>query len=276
MSAVIDAEGTLSEIVVYPLKSAGGVSLTEAVVDRWGLRHDRRFLVVDPEGVFLTQRELPRLALITPKLQEKTLVLNAPGMDGLTLPLTSPDPPTRTVRVWGDTTLAIPLGRAADDWVSTFLGAPCSLVRFSDAAPRTVDPTYARPDDQVGFADGFPFLLIGEGSLGDLNGRLDEPLPINRFRPNLVVRGTPPYAEDAWHEVAVGEVTFRVVKPCARCSITTVEQTTGQVGKEPLRTLARYRRVGGKVMFGQNLIHDRPGTLRVGDPVRVGRSAVRG
>ena len=270
---MVDAAGTLSDLVVYPLKSAGGIRVAEAEVDRWGLMHDRRFLVVDPDGVFLTQRQLPRLALITPELRGETLLLNAPGMGGLELPLYGSDLPTRKVQVWDDVTQAVPLGQKAADWVSTFLGTPCRLVRFSPAAPRTVDPAYAGPDDQVGFADGFPFLLIGEGSLADLNARLDEPLPMDRFRPNLVVRGTPPFAEDGWQEITAGDVSFRVVKPCARCSVTTVEQTTGRFGKEPLRTLETFRRAGGKVMFGQNLIHEGPGTLRVGDPVTVRRSA---
>lgn len=261
--------GTLSDLIVYPLKSAGGIRLREAKVDRWGLEHDRRWLVIDPEGVFLTQRQIPRMALIAPQLQESALVLNAPGIEPLELPLTEAEPPTQMIRVWNDTALAVPLGWEAADWVSTFLGTPCSLVRFSDAAPRTVDPTYSEADDQVGFADGFPFLLTTEASLADLNTRLTEPLPMNRFRPNLVVRGTLPYAEDNWYKLKVGEFGFRVVKPCARCSITTVEQTTGQVGKEPLRTLATYRRVDGKVMFGQNMVHDSAGVLRLGDRISV-------
>lgn len=258
-------DATLSEINIYPLKSAGGISLTKAKVDRWGLAFDRRWLIVDEAGTFLTQRQFPRMALISPQLTDEALILEAQGMEGLELPLVVTEPPTRIVQVWDDTSRAVPLGPEADDWVSTFLETPCSLVKFSEDAPRTVDPTYAHPDDEVGFADGFPFLLIAEASLEDLNTRLDAPLQMNRFRPNLVVRGVAPYAEDTWQEIRLGKLGFRVVKPCARCSITTVEQTTGTLGKEPLRTLATYRRIEGKVMFGQNLIHDGEGVLEVGD-----------
>jgi uncharacterized protein YcbX len=261
----MDTAGTLSEIVIYPLKSAGGISLSRARVDRFGLEFDRRWLVVDEAGVFLTQRQLPRMSLITPELLSDSLLLKAPGMVRLELPLQGQGGPGKTVQVWDDRCRAIPLGKEADDWVSAVLETPCHLMRFSEAEPRTVDPTYAHPADRVGFADGFPFLLISEASLTDLNTRLDEPLPMNRFRPNLVVRGVAPYAEDSWKDIRLGDIGFRVVKPCARCSITTVEQTTGVLGKEPLRTLATYRRTDGKVMFGQNLIHDAEGVLSVGD-----------
>ncbi|CAA9588499.1 MAG: Flavodoxin reductases (ferredoxin-NADPH reductases) family 1 [uncultured Truepera sp.] len=269
MTQPAETVGVVSEIVVYPIKSAKGISLDTAQVERCGCRFDRQWMLVDSEGVFLSQRQLPRMALISPRLTEDELIVDAPGMERLVLPLVSDEQPLKNVSIWGDICRATPVGSSADKWFSTFLKTPCTLVRFPESTRRPVDPTYAKPDDQVGFADGFPFLLLSQASLTDLNTRVDQALPMTRFRPNLVVSGCSPYAEDTWKEISIGDVGFRVVKPCARCSITTVDQVTGTAGKEPLRTLAGYRRVGKKVMFGQNLIHDGRGLVRTGDVVRV-------
>jgi uncharacterized protein YcbX len=184
--------------------------------------------------------------------------------------------PERQVTIWRDTCPAIDQGDAVAAWFGQFLGTDCRLVRLPDTYRRQVDQTFATsPDDQVGFADGFPFLLISEESLADLNGRLDAPLPMNRFRPNIVVRGGGPFWEDRVSTFRIGAITFRCVKPCARCPITTTDQATALVGKEPLRTLATFRRGGihvpgpvrGAAYFGQNVIHDATGVIRVGDNV---------
>ncbi len=258
----------LGALHVYPIKSCGGVSLEAWDVDGRGLRHDRRWMLVDEAGRFLSQRELPRMALIRVQLEADHLSVDAPGMPTLEVPLGPANDELVPARIWHDSVMASPVGESADRWFSEFLDARCSLVHLPDNSTRPVDPDYGGPGDQVHLADAFPFLLISEASLADLNSRLERPLPMNRFRPNLVVRGCEPFAEDAWSSVLVGSMTLRVAKPCARCVITTVDQETGNRGREPLRTLARFRRVRNEVLFGQHLIHEGTGTLRVGDPVK--------
>jgi uncharacterized protein YcbX len=171
------------------------------------------------------------------------------------------------VRVWDDTLDAAWLGEKPARWFSRFLDCSCSLVYMSKQVTRPANPRYAPAGARVGFADAFPFLIISEESLADLNHRLAEPLPMNRFRPNLVVAGGEPYAEDGWSQIRINDITFSLVKPCSRCVITTTDQARATRGREPLRTLATYRNVNGKVMFGQNAVHDKPGHLRVGQPV---------
>jgi uncharacterized protein YcbX len=259
----------LSGLRVYPIKSAGGISLEAWEVDGRGLRHDRRWMLVDEAGRFMSQRRSPRMALIGVGIEPDHLVVDAPDMPPLEVPLQPPHDRLSLARVWNDLVEVLAIGDEADRWFGEFLGARCRLVYLPDESMRPVDPAYARMGDQVGLADGFPFLLASEASLADLNARLESPVPMNRFRPNLVVRGCEPFAEDGWRLVRIGEITLRVVKPCSRCAITTVDQRTASTGKEPLRTLAQFRRAGTKVLFGQNLIHDNTGTLRVGDPVKV-------
>ena len=259
----------LSQLHVYPIKSAGGIPLEASDVDGRGLRHDRRWMLVDEAGSFISQRRFPRMALIRIRIEPDHLVVDAPDMPSLHVPLRPPDRKLRLTQVWGDLVEVSAVGDDADRWFGEFLGAGCKLVYLPDESIRPVDPAYGRSEDRVGLADGFPFLLVSEASLADLNARLERPVPMNRFRPNLVVGGCEPFAEDGWRLVRIGRITLRVVKPCARCTITTVDQGTAATGKEPLRTLARFRRVGTKVLFGQNLIHDETGTLHTGDPVEV-------
>ena len=262
-------QANLKEITIYPVKSAGGIAVQEREVEARGLAGDRRWMVVSPEGDFLTQRDWPRMALLTPMLEANMLRLDAPGCVPLRVPRLS-EGERLTVRVWRSVCEAICAGADADVWLSTFLEMPCRLVYMPEETRRPVSPEYAAGESIVSFADGFPLLLIGESSLDDLNSKLADPVPMNRFRPNLVVAGAAPYAEDNWAQVRIGEVLFHVVKPCARCLMTTVEQTTGErTGPEPLQTLAGYRREEGKVMFGQNLIPAGPGVVRVGDTVEV-------
>jgi uncharacterized protein YcbX len=258
---------TLSGLYVYPIKSCGGVALESAAVSETGLRYDRRWMLVDGAGGFMSQRAHPRMALISPRITADRLAISAPGMPDLEVPLERQTRGRIDVEVWGDAQRGEPAGRRADLWFGRFLDYPCRLVHKPDDDVRLVDSLYAEDGDQISFADGFSFLLISEASLDDLNGRMEEPVPMNRFRPNLVVRGFEPYAEDGWSQVRVGSVPFRVAEPCPRCAVTTVDQKTGERGKEPLRTLATYRKTGGEVWFGRNLIHASLGTVRVGDPV---------
>jgi uncharacterized protein YcbX len=259
----------LSGLYVYPIKSAGGIPLEASAVDRRGLRHDRRWMLVDETGCFTSQRRFPRMALIRVHIEPDGLVVDAPDMPSLEVPLQPPAGRLMLTRVWDDLVESLTVGHDADRWFSGFLDVSCRLVYLPDESVRPVDPAYSGPGDQAGLADAFPFLLISEASLADLNARLEEPVPMGRFRPNLVVRGCKPFAEDNWRLVRIGSIAFRVVKPCERCAITTVNQRTATTSKEPLRMLARYRRSGKQVLFGQNLIHDKRDTLHTDDPVEV-------
>ena len=259
---------TLSGLFVYPIKSCAGVSLEGGAVDATGLRHDRRWMLVDETGELLSQRELPRMALISVRIAPESLVIGAHGMPDLEVPLRPRTADRVGVSVWGDRVAGAPVGGHADRWFGEFLDSPCRLVYMPDDDVRLVDSAHAGDGDLVGLADAFPFLLISEASLIDLNGRLEEPVPMDRFRPNLVVGGCEPHAEDGWSRVRIGGVTFRAAEPCTRCAIVTVNQETGARGKEPLRTLATYRGSGEGVRFGRYLIHASPGgTLRLDDPV---------
>ena len=260
----------LTGLNIYPIKSTRGIPLDQSEVDEFGLRYDRRWMVVDESGQFLTQRSHSRLALVVPSIQGDRLRVEAPGMSTLEIPLRPSLAVTTSVAVWDDVCVASWVGEHSAEWFSDFLGCACSLVHMADDAVRPADPTFAPPGSRVSFADGFPFLLISEESLADLNRRLAEPLPMNRFRPNLVVAGGEPYDEDRWTQLEIGGIRLRVVKPCGRCVVTTTDQTTGERGKEPLRTLATYRKRDGEVMFGQNVVHENTGRLRVGDSVTIG------
>ncbi len=261
---------TISALHIYPIKSCAGHSLEQAQLTPRGLKHDREFMVVDANNMFMTQRKHGKMALIKPDVDDTTLTLNAPGMPEFTLTIQKSGLP-ESVTVWGDVCQAIDQGAGVAAWLSQYLEADCRLVRMAEDFVRAVEDGYAvRPGDQASFADAYPNLLISEASLADLNSRLDEDLPMNRFRPNIVVKDTAAYAEDTWKKIQMGAVTFDVVKPCARCRVTTIDQASGiRTSDEPLATLGEYRRVGKKMLFGQNILHDSHGTLRVGMPVDV-------
>ena len=259
----------VTELWVYPVKSCRGISLDRAQVEARGVRWDRHWMVVDPAGRFLTQRQLPVMAMVETALTAASLILRAPGAPDLELPL-SAGGAELVVTVWRDTVPALAVSAAADRWLSECLGTECRLVHFSADARRPVDPDYGAPGDETAFSDGFPLLLVGQGSLDELNRRSPQPIAMARFRPNLVVGGAVPHAEDGWRRIRVGTVSLRVVKPCSRCAITTVDPDRGiRDGSEPLQTLSTYRPRDGKVYFGQNLIPDGPGEIRVGDLLEV-------
>ncbi len=259
----------LTGLNIYPIKSTRGIALSESEVDNFGLRYDRRWMVVDQNGLFLSQRNYPRMALIEPSIADDLLTIEAPVMPPLKTSLNPPSAVSTTVTVWNDVCSATWLGERAAEWFTEFLGTSCSLVHMPDDVLRPANPAFAPAGTRVSFTDGFPFLLITEESLADLNQRLSKPLPMNRFRPNLVVAGAEPYAEDGWRRIEIGSLRLQVVKPCDRCLITTTDQATGERGQEPLRTLATYRKVGSEVMFGQNVVHENTGQLRVGDLVAI-------
>jgi uncharacterized protein YcbX len=261
------SEITVSELNIYPVKSLAGISLTASKVDLLGLAHDRQWMVVDENGRFMTQRTHPQMALISAWLNDDGLVLHTAGKANLQVVVPTGDERI-AVKIWNDVVQASPTDPDADWWFSELLGEPCQLVFFPPEQCRQVDETYAQQGDHTTFSDGFPVLLISQASLDDLNARLETPVPMKRFRPNIVVSGTAPFAEDEWNRVRIGDVEFRVVKPCSRCAVTTVDPLTGKVsGAEPLQTLSTYRLQGSKIMFGQNLIPDGRGTLHLVDEV---------
>ncbi len=260
---------TLSEINVYPIKSAKGISVRIAPVERRGIQFDRRWMVVDASGIFLSQRGFPRLALIETHLGSNSLQVNAPGMNTLTLSLQPSGGDPIRVQVWDDGVDAISAGDEAQKWFSTYLDTPSQLVFMPENSIRRVESESAIHNDIVSFADGFPLLLISQQSLDDLNNRLATPVPMNRFRPNIVVDDSSAFAEDRWKKIRIGTMLFYVVKPCSRCITTTVDQETGIQGKEPLTTLSQYRKVDGNVLFGQNLIPESIGTINIGDRVEI-------
>ncbi len=258
----------LTGLYRYPVKSLRGEALKRMEVGPRGPVMDRHWMVVNEKGRFLTQRELPRMVLVKPRITDRGLALEAPGMPPLEVAPEGDE--LLEVQVWNDRLAARVMNPEADRWLSDFLGLPCRLVYLPEETKRQVDLEYAKPGDQTGFSDGFPFLLISQPSLDDLNRRMGRALPMERFRPNLVVEGCEPYAEDRWKRIRIGEIEFRVVKPCSRCVIPSVNPETGKrEGNEPLKTLMSYRKEGNKVFFGQNLIHDGTGVLEVGMPVEV-------
>jgi len=260
----------LSTIHVYPIKSCTPLAPDEAMVEARGLAGDRRWMITDSDGKFLTGRQYPRLTLIRAVPDGDALVLDAPGLPTLRLA-----PPAVTSRieatVWKDTVAARAASAEADAWIGTFLGMPARFVSMDSACIRAVSPDYGRPGDEVSFADGYPLMAISQAALDALNAKLVAPLPMLRFRPSIVVAGTEPHAEDGWKRIRVGAVEFDVVKPCARCVFTTVDFARGEFDPsgEPLRTLAGYRRSERGILFGQNLIPRTRGVIRIGDAVEV-------
>lgn len=265
----------LSAIHIYPVKSLGTVSPQQATVTTRGLANDRRFMVVDSDGEFFTQREISRMATVWVDLEDGRVTLSAPDVDAVTFDAEPVEQPSRMVHVWSSHVPAHAVSDEADVWLSSFLGTAAQLVYMPESSERKIKADYSPGGEVVSFADGFPLLIASEASLADLNARIVQnggnAIPMNRFRPNLVVSGCEAFAEDRLGEVRVGEAVFRAAKPCVRCQVTTTDQATGEIrGPEPLRTLATYRDSPDGVMFGMNLIPVKAGTVRVGDPVKFG------
>ena len=290
----------ITDINIYPIKSLKGITLESAMVEARGLQFDRRWMLTRPDGTFFTQREFPQMAAIGVAVESGQLKVESNGQGAMLIPFEPDRGEWQRVTVWQSVCDAVVYKGAVSEWFSDVIGTKCQLVRMPDGTKRHVNPRFDRGDDIVSFADGYPLMVIGEASLDDLNERLGnaharlreeselpdfEPLPMNRFRPNLVVAGADAFSEDDWQTIRVGEALFRSTKPCERCVVTTVDQATGEFdGKEPLKTLAAYRMardvmperidalgVGATaVLFGQNLIAETPGAvIKVGDRVTV-------
>ncbi|TDB87945.1 MOSC domain-containing protein [Actinomadura sp. KC216] len=254
---------TLVELNAYPLKGGGGTALRTAELSARGLPFDREFMLVTPEGRFLSQRELAGMALLRPSYDGEILTVDAPGAASPLAHKALESGEILDVTVHRKECQGIDQGEEAAEWFTAVLGHECRLVRFTGHRPTR------HGGGEVMFADGYPLLLISAESLADLNARLDEPLPMNRFRPSLVVEGLGAFGEDGARLLRIGETVIEAVRPCKRCLVTTTDQETGERGREPLRTLATYRTRDGGIQFGQNCVPRRLGTLTLGDPVEV-------
>jgi len=267
----------LTGIFVYPVKSLRGISLSAAKVEKRGLQYDRRWMLTDENGNFFTQRAFPQMALLTTEITEDSLIIRhaTKAFEPLQISLEPADGLKESVvQIWKDTCKSLIVSKLANEWLSEALETRCQLVYMPDDSVRPTNPNYSQPDDMVSFADGYPILIIGQASLDDLNTRLKNPVPMNRFRPNLVFTGGAPYEEDTWNDFQIGDLHFRAVKTCERCVITTVHQETGTIqSAEPLKTLSTYRMKGKNILFGMNVCWDVNGIIE--PMVKLGESVTK-
>ena len=261
---------TIMELAIYPVKSCRQLQVKRCLVDSFGFSGDRRWVLSDTNGRFITQRRHPELVLVSVKVTSTGITLSAPGLDCLEISIPVFESSRQyAVSVWNDSCHGLDAGQNASDWFSQYLRTNCRLIYMHDSFVRSVDPKYAGAGHRVGFADGFPFLLISEASLADLNARLDSSVSMTRFRPNIVVAGCDPYEEDQWDSFTVGAIRFECVKDCSRCVMTTIDTRTAKKTSFPLSVLAEYRRKDNGVIFGQNLIHHGEGMIEVGMEVKL-------
>jgi len=262
----------LSEIWIYPIKSLGGISLDSALITKRGLEHDRRWMLVDENSVFLTQRNFHEMALLKVEMDKNGLIIShkTKSKGIIKIPFDAKPLKHLEVEIWDDKCDAYTVSSVANKWFSAVLNQKCRLVYMPEDSLRQLDRRYANEGDITGFSDGYPILILGESALDNLNNRLDESVSMNRFRPNLVFKGGKPNEEDNWQEFEIGEATFLGAKPCARCVVTTINQDNGVSGKEPLKTLATYRKEGKKILFGQNVIPKSIGRqIHINDVIKV-------
>jgi uncharacterized protein YcbX len=260
---------TIQDIFIYPIKSLGGVRFEEAWVEEKGFQYDRRWMLVKEDGTFITQREFPDLALLKIAMAHDSILVyhNKDRSQQIRIPFEQMLDEKIEVKVWDDHITAVKVGVEYDLWFSEKLGFKVFLVKMAESTLRKVDPKYAKNSETVSFADGMPYLIIGQSSLDELNSRLNNPVSMNRFRPNIVFSGGRPFGEDQMNSIRIGELDFSLIKPCARCMLTTIDQATAEKGKEPLKTLASYRTFGNRVLFGQNMVAMSKGKIKVGDPL---------
>jgi uncharacterized protein YcbX len=261
----------INELYIYPIKSLAGIAVKKAQITEKGFEYDRRYLLVDANNCFLTQREYPQMSQLQPSIENNELrITHKASNKSITLPLTPPPSINRAmVVIWDDSCIAEFISDEADSWFTEMLGINCRLVYMPDDTKRVVDQRYAPENAVTSFSDAYPFLIIGQASLDDLNNRLTDALPMNRFRPNIVFTGGEPFEEDQYGHFTIGDIDFYGVKLCARCVVTTIDQETAKKGKEPLKTLASYRFKNNKILFGQNLVHEGSGEIVVGDEIMV-------
>jgi uncharacterized protein len=259
----------LQDIYIYPVKSLGGIRLDSWELEERGFKYDRRWLLIDKSGMFITQRKYPRLALLQVALSATGIHVYAKKntRNYIEVPFSPAAEQLVPVTIWDDQTFGQLVDPFVSKWFSEKLEMDCDLVVMPESIQRKIDPKYAVNGESVSFADAMPYLIIGQASLDELNSRLADPVPMNRFRPNLVFSGGIPFEEDQWSSLKIGGAEFKITKPCARCVLTTIDQDTGKKGKEPLQTLAKYRNQNNKIMFGQNLLLLNGERIQVGDLV---------
>lgn len=262
---------TVSELYIYPVKSLGGIALDKATLADRGFEHDRRWMLVDADNRFLSQREVNAMALLKVQITGEGLLIRNIGVPGeqLLAPFQPAFTETEMVTVWSNHCRAQRVSAEADAWFSQQLGLPCKLVYMPDSTRRYVDGRYAHNKEITSFSDGYPLLMIGQASLDDLNSRLETPLPMNRFRPNIVFTGGTAFQEDYMKHFEINGIPFFGVKPCSRCVMTTIDQQTAEKAKEPLKTLSSYRMKNKKVLFGQNVLHQGTGVVSIGDTITI-------
>ncbi len=272
VSSVSMNELIISELAIYPVKSMRQIQLKKSSLQFGGLKHDRRWMVIDTDGVMITQREKSRLCLIQPELlnpkHDCSLKLTAENMPDINISIPVGEK-TCKAKVWEDECNAYDAGDKIASWLSQFLDMECRLVYFPENEVRVVDQNYAMPNDQTAFSDGFPILLTSQASLDDLNSRMDENVPMARFRPNVVVSGCEAFAEDDWQQLTVGKITLRIVKSCSRCIIPNIDVDSAERCKDPVKTLATFRKCNNEIFFGQNVVADGQGEIEVGMEVVV-------
>lgn len=254
----------LSQIIIYPVKGLPGIPLQEAFCEQRGLAQDRRWVIVDAKNRFISQREYPQLTQFSIAPSTSGYAIKHANAT-IELPVSIDAGERCAITIWDDEVAALIAPTPINTWFSEQLQTKCKLCYMDTAAVRKADPGFAIHDEEVSFADGFPYLIIGEAALELLNSKLDEQLDMNRFRPNLVFAGGYPHQEDDFKAFSIGQVHFYGVKPCSRCVVTTINQEKGTIGKEPLKTLATYRKVGSKIKFGMNVLSKNEGTIRIGD-----------
>ena len=265
----------VSQLFIYPVKSLGGIEISSAMLTDRGFEHDRRWMLVDAYNRFISQRELPELALVQVSITDEGLkVVHKHCKEETIIPFEPLMTDHIFVTIWDDICMAQLVSETLNEWFSRVLSFPCKLVYMPGSTRRKVDVNYAPNNEITSFSDGYPFLIIGQSSLDELNKKLAEPLPIERFRPNIVFTGGAPNEEDIFENFTINEINFYGVKPCARCVIPTIDQQTAVKGKEPLKTLATYRLKNNNVYFGQNLLHNGSGEIKVGDEIDVKRRSV--
>jgi len=258
----------VSGLSIYPVKSCSGINISRSMVEAFGLQGDRRWMVVDESGVMLTQRKFSSMCLIQVETSNNGLVLRHSQMQALNVNVPFNEKQVLAT-VWGDQCVSFDAGDAAANWLSEVLNTPCRLVYFPDDGFRQVDLDFAEQGEKTAFSDGFPLLLISQASLDELNSRLVTPVSMKRFRPNLVIEGCEPFAEDGWKKIKIGQIVYRIVKPCSRCIIPTINLETGEREREPIQTLLNYRKKNNKIFFGQNVIAEGQGEISVGMNVEV-------
>jgi len=263
----------VSALTIYPIKALAGIELQRSVVTRHGLQHDRRFMLTDPAGKFMTQRANPELTAFSVHLKDEMVEVVHPTAGSIEFPANPGEGRTSKATVWDDSVDVTPVSSEVDMFFSDALGSAVRLVGMPDSSVRLVDQTYGREQDVVSFADGYPILVLGAASFEELNARIasrgNDPVPVNRFRPNILISGAAPWEEDGWKAIQFPTLSIRLVKPCARCLVIRTDQKTGQRHAEPLETLLTYRKIGSKVLVGMNAI---PDEAAIGRVIEVGES----